>query len=70
MSSSDLSRSTQVSMNIVMLIHVNVNMPTIVGISTFIYMINTTFESLKARKVFIFQYLSFYEQLKFCAQLS
>ena len=33
-------------------------------------MINTTSESLKAVKVFIFQHLSFYEQLKFHAQLN
>ena len=33
-------------------------------------MINTTSERLKARKVFICQYFSFYEQLKFRAQLS
>ena len=36
----------------------------IVGIITFISMIKTTSKSLKARKVFIFQYFSFYEQLK------
>ena len=44
-------------------------MPTIVGILTFISMINTTSERLKARNLFICQYLSIYEQLKFCAQL-
>ena len=32
--------------------------------------INTPSESLKAREVFIFQHLSFYEQLKVHAQLS
>ena len=32
-------------------------------------MINTSFERLKARNFFTFPYLSFYEQLKFCAQL-
>ena len=37
---------------IIMLI--NVKMPTIVGILTFISMVNTTSVSLKARKVFIF----------------
>ena len=47
----------------------NVKMPIIVGILTFISIVNTTSVSLKARKVFIFQYLSFYEQLKFWAQL-
>ena len=45
-------------------------MPTIVDILTIICIINTAFESLKARKVFIFQYFSFYEQIKFHAQLS
>ena len=33
-------------------------------------MIHTTLNSLKAREVFIFQHFSFYEQLKFHAQLS
>ena len=58
---------TQLSMKFIMLI--NVKMP-FFGILTFIRMIKTTSESLKARKVFIFQYFSFFEQLKFCAQLS
>ena len=49
---------------------INVIMPTIVGILTFISMINTQFESLKGRKVFVFQHFIFYEQLKFYAQLS
>ena len=48
----------------------NVKMPTIVDILTFISMINTIFESLKAIKVLIFQYFWFYEQLKIHAQLS
>ena len=39
----------------------------IVGILTFISMINATFESLKARKVSVFQHFSFYEQLKYHA---
>ena len=48
---------------------INDKMPTtIVGILTFISMIHTTFENLKARKVFIFQHFSFYEKLKFHAQ--
>ena len=38
---------------------INVKMPTIVGILTFISMINTTAERLNARKVFISQYFSF-----------
>ena len=58
----------QLSMQFIMLI--NVKMPTIVGILTFISMINTTSETLKARKVFIFQHISFYEPVKFHVQLS
>ena len=49
---------------------INIKMPTIVGILTFISMINTTAEHLKARKVFIFQHFRFDEQLKIHAQLS
>ena len=45
-------------------------MPTIDGILTFISMINTKSESLKARHFFICRYFSFYEQLKIRAQLS
>ena len=45
-------------------------MPTIVGILTFISIINTTSEILQPRNSFICQYFSFYEQLKFHAQLS
>ena len=49
---------------------INVGMPTIVDILTFIRMIKTTSERLKARHFFICQYFSFYEQLKFRAHLS
>ena len=42
---------------------------TIVGILTFIDMINIISERLKARNYFIFRYFSFYEQLKFRGQL-
>ena len=45
-------------------------MSTIVGILTFISMINTTSERLKAINFFICRYFSHYEQLKFRAQLS
>ena len=45
-------------------------MPTIVGILLLISTINTTSASLKARNFFICLYFSFYEQLKFRAQLS
>ena len=42
----------------------------IVGILTFTIRINTGSESFTARKIFAFQYFSFYEELKFHAQLS
>ena len=45
---------------------INVKMPTIVGILTFIGMINTTSENLIAISL-NFQQFSFYEQLKFHA---
>ena len=61
------SCSTQLSMKFILLI--KVKMPTLVGILTFISMINIS-ERLKARNLFICRYLSFYEQLKFHAQLS
>ena len=60
--------STQPSTKFILLI--NVKMATIVGILTFISRINTASESFKARKIFTFQYFTFYEQLKFHAQLS
>ena len=62
------SCSTQLSTKFILLI--NVKMPTIVGILTFISMINTTSEILRARNFLICQYFSFLEQLKFHAQLS
>ena len=62
------SYSTQLSTKFILLI--NVKMPTIVGILTSISMINTASEGLKARYFFICPYFSFYEQLKFHAQLS
>ena len=49
---------------------INVKMSTIVGILTFISMINTTSERLKGRNFFISWYFSFYEQLKFRVQLN
>ena len=60
--------ATQMSMKFIMLIIVK--MPTIVGILTFISMINTTSESWKARNVFIFQHFGFYEQWKLHTHLS
>ena len=59
--------STQLSTKLILLL--NVKMPTIVGILTFISMIYTTSERLEARNFFIFRYFSFYEQLKFRAGL-
>ena len=44
---------------------INVKMPTIVDILTFMSIINATFEILKARKAFFFQHFGFYEQLEF-----
>ena len=49
--------STQLSQKFILLI--NVKMPTIVGILTFISVINTTSERLKARNYFICQHLIF-----------
>ena len=49
---------------------INVKMPTNVGILTFMSMISTTFDGLKARKILNIQHFSFYEPLKFLADLS
>ena len=57
--------STQLSTKFILLI--NVKMPTIVGILTFISMIYTTSERLKARNIFICRYFCFNERLKFHA---
>ena len=62
------SCSIQLSTKFIMLIHVK--MPTIVGILTFISMINITSERLKARNFFIWWHFSFYEHLKFRSHLS
>ena len=46
------------------IMHINVEMPTIVpivGILIFMSMLNTTSEHLKARNVFIFKHFRFYE---------
>ena len=63
-----ISYSTQVSTKLILLI--NVKMPTIVGILTFISMINTASERLKASNFFVCMYFSFNELSKFHAQLS
>ena len=55
--------STQLSTKFIMLI--NVKMPTIVDILTFNSMINITYESLKARKVYILSTLVFMSRLNF-----
>ena len=60
--------STQLSTKLFLLI--NIQMPTIVGILTFISMINATSERLKARNFLICRYFSLNEQLNCCAQLS
>ena len=60
--------STKLSTKYILLI--NVKMPTIVGILTFISMINTESERLKVKNFFICRNFSFYEQLNFHAQLS
>ena len=54
--------STQLSMKSILL--------TIIGILTFISMINAASESFQARKGFIFHHFTFYEPLKFHAHLS
>ena len=51
------SCSTQLSTKFILLI--NVKMPTIVGILTFISIINTTSERLKARNFLLFGILAF-----------
>ena len=48
---------------------INVKMPTIVGILTFISRIHTISDDFMARKALIFQHFS-YEQLKFHVKLS
>ena len=58
------SCSTQLSTKFILLI--NVKIPTNSWHFNIISMMNTTFERLK----FIYRYFSFYEQLKFCDQLS
>ena len=62
------SYSTQLSTKFILFI--NVKMPTIVGILTFISRINTISKRLKVRHFYICRYFSFDGQLKFGAQLS
>ena len=56
--------------NAVIIKLINVKMPTIVGILTFISLIITASAKLKAKNVLYFQHFSLYEQLKFHAQMS
>ena len=60
--------SSQLRTKLILLI--NVKMPTIFGILTFISMINTTSGRLKARHIIICRYFRLYEQLKFRVELS
>ena len=55
-----VSRSITTQLNLKFIQLINVKMPTIVGILTFISRINTS-EIFKGRKVSIFQHFSFYE---------
>ena len=50
--------------------HINVKIPTSVGILTSISMINTSSEVLKARKIGGLYYFSVYDQLNVHAQFS
>ena len=49
---------------------ISVKIPTFVDILAFMSMINTLYESFKARKMLIFSVITFYEKLEFHAQLS
>ena len=51
-------------LNMTSFLLMNFTMPTSVGILTFISRINTILLSFKARKLFDFQHLNYYEQLK------
>ena len=62
------SCSTQLSTKL--LLFINVKMPTIFGILTFISMINKTSERPKARNLLICWFFNLYDLLKFRAQLS
>ena len=58
----------QLSTKFILLI--NVKMPTIVGILTFIGRINASYERLKAWNTYLAQCFSFYEQFQFYVQLT
>ena len=57
------SCSTQLSTKFIPLI--NVKMPTIVGILTFISRINTSYENLKSRNTYLFQHFAFNDSWNF-----
>ena len=57
-------------MKFILLINVKMSTITVVGILTFISRIDTPSECFKQEKIVSFQYIAFYEQLKFHAQLS
>ena len=59
--------STQLNMKFILFI--NVKMPTIIGILTFVSRINTISDSFITRKELICQHFSCYEKLKFHSQL-
>ena len=62
------SSSAQLSLKFILLI--NVKMPTIIGILTFMSRINYWFLSFETEFSTFFDYFNIYEQLKFHAQLS
>ena len=62
------SCSTHLSMKFIL--PINVKMPTIVGILSFISRINTTSDGSKTRNIYISQIFSFYEELKFYAHFT
>ena len=47
---------------------INVKMPTVVGILTFISRINTPSKCIKEEKIFVFHYFSFYEFILRCVE--
>ena len=60
--------SCSTGLNILFIQLINVKMPTIVSILTFLSKINTSLSFLKPKNL-LFQHISFYELLKFHAQL-
>ena len=56
-------------MNMKFILLINVKTPTIVGILTFISIINTTPERMRDENTLLIHHFNFYEQLKFYARL-